>query len=51
MAVPLVRAGAAVAAVSVTAPVERMADERVAWLHDRMRDVLPPLLPPGLALP
>lgn len=51
IAVPLLRAGAAVAAVSVTAPAERMTPERVAALHARMTAVLPPLLPDGLALP
>lgn len=51
VAVPLLRSGTAVAAVSITAPVERMTDEHVAWLHGRMREVLPPLLPAPLALP
>ncbi len=51
VAVPLVRAGAAVAAVSVTAPVERMTPARVADLHAAVLRVLPPLLPDGLALP
>lgn len=51
IAVPLLRAGRAVAAVSITAPVERLRGaartERVAAL----RDALPPLLPAGLTLP
>jgi DNA-binding IclR family transcriptional regulator len=51
IAVPLLRAGRAVAAVSVTAPVERLRgaarDERIAAL----RDTLPALLPAGLAVP
>jgi DNA-binding IclR family transcriptional regulator len=51
IAVPLLRAGRAVAAVSITAPVERLRGaartERVAAL----RDVLPGLLPAGLTLP
>lgn len=51
VAVPLVRAGAAVAAVSVTAPVERMTPRRVADLHATVLQVLPPLLPDGLTLP
>ncbi|MBO0899304.1 IclR family transcriptional regulator [Cellulomonas sp. zg-ZUI22] len=51
LAVPLVRAGAAVAAVSVTAPVERMTPGRVAELHAAVLRVLPPLLPDGLTLP
>lgn len=51
VAVPLLRSGSAVAAVSVTAPSERMTAERVAALHTRMCEVLPPLLPAGLALP
>ena len=51
VAVPLLRAGTAVAAVSVTAPAERMSAERVRRIHERMRAVLPPLLPPGLRLP
>ncbi|MBX9245004.1 IclR family transcriptional regulator [Actinotalea ferrariae] len=51
VAVPLLRGGAAVAAVSVTAPADRMTGERFASLRDRMADVLPPLLPAGLTLP
>ena len=51
VAVPLLRSGAAVAAVSVTAPAERMTAERISWLYGRMREVLPPLLPAGLTLP
>lgn len=51
IAVPLLRAGTAVAAVSITAPIERMAPERVTWLHRQIREILPPLLPDGLALP
>jgi IclR family transcriptional regulator, acetate operon repressor len=51
VAVPLLRAGAAVASVSVSAPAERMTTERVTWVHDRMRSVLGPLLPHGLELP
>lgn len=51
VAVPLLRAGNPVAAVSVTAPAERMTPERVAEVHRSMRAVLPPLLPEGLTLP
>lgn len=51
IAVPLLRSGVAIAAVSITAPAERMTTKRIAWLHDRMRNLLPPLLPPGLSLP
>ena len=51
VAIPLLRSGAAIAAVSITAPAERMTAERLSWLHERMRAVLPPLLPGGLHLP
>lgn len=51
VAVPLLRGGAPVAAVSVTAPVERMGEERRVEVHGQMRAVLPPLLPPGFSLP
>jgi len=51
VAVPVLRGGVPVAAVSVTAPVERLDDERVVEVHARMRAVLPPLLPAGLHLP
>ncbi|ROR73075.1 IclR family transcriptional regulator [Bogoriella caseilytica] len=51
LAVPLLRAGAAVAAVSITAPAERMTPDRVEALHEQMRTLLPPLLPTGLNLP
>jgi len=51
VAVPLLRAGSPIAAVSVTAPVERMTAGRVADLYARITAELPPLLPPGLELP
>lgn len=51
VAVPLLRSGAAIAAVSITAPVERMTPDRVVWLHQEMQRVLPPLLPAGLSIP
>lgn len=51
LAIPLLRSGSAIAAVSVTAPVERMTAERIGRLQVQMREVLPPLLPAGLSLP
>lgn len=51
VAVPLLRGEAAIAAVSVTAPVERMGARRAAALRERLQAVLPPLLPPGIRLP
>ncbi len=51
IAVPLLRNGAAIAAVSITAPVERMAPERMQELYADMCRVLPPLLPASLTLP
>lgn len=51
LAVPLLRAGTAVAAVSITAPAERMTPDRISELHTSMRTLLPPLLPAGLSLP
>lgn len=51
VAVPILRAGSAIAAVSVTAPAERMTDRRLEELHTAMRHLLPPLLPRGLELP
>ncbi|WP_066585953.1 IclR family transcriptional regulator [Cellulomonas timonensis] len=51
VAVPLLRSGSAIAAVSITAPAERMTTERITRLHTRMREVLPALLPAGLTLP
>lgn len=52
VAVPLLRGpGRPVAALSVTAPVERMSPERMAQIHRQLTGVLPDLLPPGLTLP
>jgi DNA-binding IclR family transcriptional regulator len=51
IATPLLRAGRAVAAVSITAPVERLTGEARAERVAALRAVLPPLLPAGLALP
>ncbi|HEY0216660.1 MAG TPA: IclR family transcriptional regulator [Cellulomonas sp.] len=50
LAVPLLRAGRPVAAVSITAPAERMTPDRLTDLHARVRAVVPPLLPAGLTL-
>ncbi|WP_020015863.1 IclR family transcriptional regulator [Promicromonospora sukumoe] len=51
IAVPLLRAGRGVAAVSITAPVERLRGAARAERVDALRELLPPLLPAGLALP
>ena len=51
IAVPLLRAGRGVAAVSITAPVERLRGAARAERVDALRDLLPPLLPAGLAVP
>jgi len=51
VAVPLLRSGSAMAAVSITAPSERMTTQRMAGLHEQIRELLPPLLPHGLSLP
>ncbi|MFD2026843.1 IclR family transcriptional regulator [Promicromonospora aerolata] len=51
IAVPLLRAGRAVAAVSITAPVERLTGDARAERVAALRDVLPALLPAGLAVP
>ncbi|WP_250445052.1 IclR family transcriptional regulator [Actinotalea sp. C106] len=51
LAVPLLRSGSAVAAVSITAPAERMTPDRVAWLREQMRAVLPAHLPEGITIP
>ena len=51
IAVPLLRAGRAVAAVSITAPVERLSGEARADRVAALREVLPPLLPAPLTLP
>jgi IclR family transcriptional regulator, acetate operon repressor len=51
VAVPLLRSGSAIAAVSVTAPAERMTPDRVTVLHQQVRRTLPPLLPAGITLP
>lgn len=50
VALPIERAGSPVAAVSVTAPRERMPDERMLEVAAAFRRVLPPLLPPGLTV-
>lgn len=51
VAVPLLRSQVAVAAVSITAPSERITPERITWLQERIQDVLPPLLPAGSRCP
>lgn len=50
LAVPVLRGETAVAAVSVTAPAERLTPDRVDALYARLHTVLPQLLPPGLRL-
>lgn len=47
---PLMRGDRAVAAISITAVASRMTDERRAELRALVREVLPPLLPDGIAL-
>ena len=47
---PVLRGGVAVAAVSVTAPVERMGESRLAEVYTQMCETLPPLLPPSFTL-
>ncbi|WP_369370785.1 IclR family transcriptional regulator [Promicromonospora sp. Populi] len=51
IAVPLLRAGRAVAAVSITAPVERLRGAARAERIDTLRSTLPGLLPAGLTVP
>lgn len=51
LAVPLLRGSRPVAALSITAPADRMTPPHMATLHTRVRAVVPPLLPPGLTLP
>jgi len=51
IAVPLLRAGRAVAAVSITAPVERLRGAARAERVAALREVLPGLLPAGLTVP
>jgi DNA-binding IclR family transcriptional regulator len=51
LAVPLLRGTRPAAALSITAPADRMTPGRMSELHDRIRAVVPPLLPAGLALP
>ncbi len=49
--VPILRGSTAVAAVSITAPAERMTGPRVRELAVSVASVVPPLLPVGLRLP
>jgi DNA-binding IclR family transcriptional regulator len=51
IAVPLLRAGRGVAAVSITAPVERLRGAARAERVGALREVLPGLLPAGLVIP
>lgn len=51
LAVPLLRDGAAIAAVSITAPSERMTDARRTELATIIAREIPPLLPAGVTLP
>jgi DNA-binding IclR family transcriptional regulator len=51
IAVPLLRAGRAVAAVSITAPVERLTGEARAERVAALKSTLPPLLPAPLTVP
>lgn len=47
----LLRHGVAAAALSITAPAERMTHHRVVELVEIVRTTLPPLLPPGITMP
>lgn len=47
----LLRHGSALAAMSITAPAERMTEPRVAELVETVRLTLPSLLPDGISLP
>jgi DNA-binding IclR family transcriptional regulator len=51
LAVPLLRGGNPICAVSVTAPIDRMNRARVGQLAATIRAILTPRLPTGLSLP
>lgn len=51
VALPILRDGQSVAAVSVTAPAERLGAPRRREIEAVLREVVPPLLPPTLAVP
>lgn len=51
LGMPVLRSGRAVAAVSVTAPAERMTSARIEELHGLMREELAELLPAPLSIP
>lgn len=51
VAIPVLRGGQSVAALSVTAPAERLGTRRRREIEALLRDVVPPLLPTTLALP
>lgn len=51
VAAPLLHSGSAIAAVSITAPADRMTTQRIGWLHEQMREVLPLCCPTGCRCP
>lgn len=51
LAIPVLRGGQSVAALSVTAPAERLGPRRRREVEAVLRDVVPPLLPVTLAVP
>lgn len=51
LAVPLLRGTRPAAALSITAPADRMTPDRMVELHAAIRAVVPALLPDGLTLP
>ncbi|WP_069386435.1 IclR family transcriptional regulator [Cellulosimicrobium cellulans] len=51
VAVPVLRGGRPVAAISVTVPVERLGARRRREIEDELARLVPPLLPPSLAVP
>jgi DNA-binding IclR family transcriptional regulator len=51
LALPVMRGSRPVAAISITAPVERMHPEHMQRLHVEARQVLTEMLPPGLSIP
>lgn len=48
--IPVLWFGRPVAAISVTAPVERMTPERISEIHKRMVTLLPEMLPPEFSI-
>jgi len=51
LAIPILRAGNPIFAISITAPTERMSRMRIGELVSSVRELLQPRLPEGLALP